>query len=85
MTASLSALNKLWKKSNMERKNLILVGVLLFTPLVFFGQEVPSEAKTEKIAWHGTWEGGLAEAQRTGKPIMLVSAVPQCHSVPGVW
>ena len=42
-------------------------------------------AKTENIAWHGTWKGGLAEAQRTGKPIMLVSAVPQCHSVPGVW
>ena len=38
-----------------------------------------------KIAWHGTWKGGLAEAQRTGKPIMLVSAAPQCHSVPGVW
>ena len=38
-----------------------------------------------KIAWHGTWKGGLAEAKRTGKPIMLVSAVPQCHSVPGVW
>ena len=69
----------------MERKNLILTGVLLFTSLVFLGQEVPSESKTEKIAWHGTWKGGLAEAQRTGKPIMLVSAVPQCHSVPGVW
>ena len=41
--------------------------------------------KAEKIAWHGTWKGGLTEAQRTGKPIMLVSAVPQCHSVPGVW
>ena len=69
----------------MERKNLILSGILLFAPLVFFGQETPPESKTEKIAWHGTWTGGLAEAQRTGKPIMLVSAVPQCHSVPGVW
>ncbi|MEO1994173.1 MAG: hypothetical protein ABGZ17_02755 [Planctomycetaceae bacterium] len=38
-----------------------------------------------KIAWHGTWKGGLAEAARTGKPILLVSAAPQCHSVPGVW
>ena len=38
-----------------------------------------------KIAWHGTWKGGLAEAHQTGKPIMLVSAAPQCHSVPGVW
>ena len=69
----------------MELKSLILAGVLLFIPLVTFGQEAPSDSKTEKIAWHGTWKGGLAEAQRTGKPIMLVSAVPQCHSVPGVW
>ena len=37
------------------------------------------------IQWHGTWKGGLAEAQRTGKPILLVSGVPQCHNVPGVW
>ena len=69
----------------MERKILILVVVLLCIPLVFFGQGAPAESKTEKIAWHGTWKGGLAEAKRTGKPIMLVSAVPQCHSVPGVW
>ena len=69
----------------MERKILILVVVLLCIPLVLFGQGAPSESKTEKIAWHGTWKGGLAEAKRTGKPIMLVSAVPQCHSVPGVW
>lgn len=38
-----------------------------------------------RIVWHGTWKGGLAEAQRTGKPIMLVSAAPQCQAVPGVW
>jgi hypothetical protein len=42
-------------------------------------------AESERIAWFGTWEGGLAEAQRSGKPIMLVSAAPHCHRVPGVW
>tara|TARA_A100001037_G_C14984701_1_gene559737 strand:- start:401 stop:586 length:186 start_codon:yes stop_codon:yes gene_type:complete len=42
-------------------------------------------ASAEKIVWFGTWKGGLAEAQRTGKPILLVSAAPQCHNVPGVW
>ena len=31
----------------------------------------------DKIAWFGTWKGGLAEAQRTGKPILLISAAPQ--------
>jgi len=50
-----------------------------------------SEPKTERaadrggIAWFGTWQQGLAEAKRTGKPILLLSATPQCHGVPGVW
>lgn len=37
------------------------------------------------IAWFGTWQQGLAEAQRTGKPILLMAATPHCHNVPGVW
>ena len=71
----------------MMSRSMLLAGVFLAAP---FFSHVQAEslkvvAKVEKIAWHGTWKGGLAEAQRTGKPIMLVSAVPQCHSVPGVW
>jgi len=41
--------------------------------------------KGDRIAWFGTWEGGLAEAARTQRPILLVSAAPHCHDVPGVW
>jgi len=37
------------------------------------------------IAWFGTWDGALAEAKRTGRPILFMSAAPQCQSVPGVW
>ena len=44
--------------------------------------EPPSEAG---IAWFGTWEGALAEAERTGRPILFQSAAPQCQNVPGVW
>ena len=44
--------------------------------------EVPT---TPSIAWFGSWEGGLAEAKRTGRPIMLMSATPQCRGVPGMW
>jgi len=44
--------------------------------------EVPTEAG---IAWFGTWKSGLAEAERTGRPILLMSAAPQCHGVPGMW
>lgn len=38
-----------------------------------------------RIAWYGTLEAGLAEAQRSGRPILLVSGAPQCLGVPGIW
>jgi hypothetical protein len=37
------------------------------------------------VAWWGTWEGARAEASRSVKPILLLSAAPQCHGVPGIW
>lgn len=37
------------------------------------------------IQWFATWEAGLAEAQRTQKPILLVSAAPHCAGVSGIW
>ena len=67
----------------MKAPQSLIVAVFLGAGAWALAQEDP--AKHGKIAWHGTWKGGLAEAQRTGKPILLVSAVPQCHSVPGVW
>ena len=37
------------------------------------------------IAWYSTWDSGLAAAQQSGRPILLVSAAPHCHQVPGMW
>jgi Spy/CpxP family protein refolding chaperone len=37
------------------------------------------------IAWFASWSDGLKEAQRTGKPILLVSAAPHCAGVSGIW
>ncbi|HIG06215.1 MAG TPA: hypothetical protein EYQ08_10900 [Planctomycetes bacterium] len=37
------------------------------------------------VAWWGTWEGATGEARRSGKPILLLSAAPQCHGIPGIW
>ena len=37
------------------------------------------------ITWFGTWELGLAEAKRTGRPILFTSAAPACGTVPGMW
>ena len=67
----------------MKASQLLIAAIFLGAIALAPAQE--DSVKHGKIAWHGTWQGGLAEAQRTGKPIMLVSGVPQCHSVPGVW
>ncbi len=69
----------------MMLRGFILFGFCLALPLVSVGQDAEAPQKSDKIAWHGTWQAGLAEAERTGKPILLVSAAPQCHNVPGVW
>jgi len=58
---------------------------VVFLGAVALAPAQKDSGKHGKIAWHGTWKGGLAEAQRTDKPILLISGVPQCHSVPGVW
>ncbi len=39
----------------------------------------------EAIAWYTDLEAGLAEAKRTDKPILLMSAAPSCSGVSGVW
>lgn len=37
------------------------------------------------IAWYATLERGLAEARRTGKPILFLSAAPHCGGISGIW
>jgi len=37
------------------------------------------------IAWYGVLQDGLAEAERTGKAILFVSAAPNCTGVSGIW
>jgi len=51
-----------------------------------FGGSVPNSKKVVSgIAWYGILEDGLAEANRTGKPILLITAAAQCGGVPGMW
>ena len=38
-----------------------------------------------QIQWFGTWKRAQTEAQRTGRPILLTSAAPECGGVPGMW
>jgi len=41
--------------------------------------------EAQHIAWYSVWEDARAEASRTGRPILLVSAAPHCSGVSGMW
>ena len=47
--------------------------------------ELVSPREGNRVAWYGTLASARAEAKRTGKPIMFVSAAPHCGTTPGVW
>lgn len=59
--------------------------ISFFAMLLVIATIAVAEDPTPRIAWYGQLADGLAEAQRTGRPILLVSGAPQCHGVPGVW
>mgnify|MGYP001096065769 FL=1 len=51
-----------------------------------YGGSVPGSRKVVSgIAWYGVLQDGLAEAKRTGKPILFITAAAQCNGVPGMW
>lgn len=41
--------------------------------------------RESRIAWYGVWEDAAKEAERSGRPILLMSAAPRCNGVPGMW
>ena len=51
-----------------------------------YGGSVPNSRKVVSgIAWYGVLTEGLAEAKRTGKPVLFITAAPQCRGVSGMW
>jgi len=48
-------------------------------------QKKTDDQVPDKIAWYATWKSGLAEAERSGRPILLLSAAPHCHNISGIW
>lgn len=64
----------------MDRRAFLWTAAALLTPAA----PVRAAAATG-IAWYGTWERGLSEAKRLKRPILLVSAAPQCNHVSGMW
>ena len=59
--------------------------VLLAIQPSLAASEWPDEGMPAGINWYGVLRDGLAEATRTGKPILLTSAAPQCIGVSGMW
>lgn len=47
--------------------------------------DAPTLGVSGGIPWFATWESGLREAQRAGRPILLVAAAPHCAGVSGIW
>ena len=65
----------------------IMTRLFFFFPLLasLFALKVPAAGGEPQVAWHGTHTGGLAEAARTGRPILLVAGLACLHQVPGIW
>jgi Spy/CpxP family protein refolding chaperone len=47
--------------------------------------DVRADKPTGGIQWFATLESARAEAKRTGRPLLLVSAAPHCSGVSGIW
>lgn len=45
----------------------------------------PAVEATAGVQWFTTLEAAKKEAERTGRPILLVSAAPHCGGVSGIW
>ena len=63
---------------------MLLIAAVLVSPALPI--VIPAVAdETPKVIWYGTLKDGLAEAKRSDRPILLISAAPHCHAVSGVW
>ncbi|MEO2088976.1 MAG: hypothetical protein ABGY75_05695 [Gemmataceae bacterium] len=63
----------------------LLVAALAPTVAVAQPRILPADPPAVGIQWFTTWESAKAEAARTGRPILLVSAAPHCGGVSGIW
>ncbi len=70
----------------MTRIRRFIVGVLPLWGALLLGQlQFASADDSAKVIWYSTLESGLAEAKRSVRPILLISAAPHCTGVSGIW
>ena len=77
-----------FRKATLGLAGLVVIGAVTATAWAFAQPPIrsaPVKAGAPVIAWYGTLDRGLAEAKRSQRPILLVSAAPQCLGVPGIW
>lgn len=69
----------------MKITRIVAVALCLARANVSVSQAHAADEVPARIAWFGTLDAGLAEAKRSGRPILLISGAPQCLGVPGIW
>ena len=62
---------------------LLMAVVLAAIPLLASAQN--GNGLPAGIVWYGVLQDGLEQARKTQRPILLLSAAPQCAGVPGMW
>ena len=72
---------KLYLISTTSAVAIVAAGLFAFSAFA----QPPEKPGTPRIAWYSTLDTGLAEAKRSNRPILLVSAAPQCTGVSGIW
>jgi hypothetical protein len=49
------------------------------------GAEAAGESVPAGIQWFATLKSARDEAERTGRPILLISGTPHCAGISGIW
>ena len=70
---------------HLQTSVFLAIALLTIAPLTVLPPASAAETSGGGIEWFGTWKGALAEAKRTGRPILLISAAPHCKNISGIW
>ena len=72
-------------KTPLFKKIMLTLVLFSLVTLPTSAQRQGETTSKSKIQWFGNWKQGLAEAKRTGRPILLTSAAPKCRGISGLW
>lgn len=64
---------------------VLVVSLAAFAYHPLHGNQHRADGLRTGVVWFGVLRDGLALAETTGKPILLLSAAPNCAGVSGMW